>query len=88
MCSSDLFKSNYFNTKKRYGTTGNSFVCAVEFGKKVIAKSLLAGGNSGDKSSRHFDDQSQMYQNGQFKNVLFYREDVEKNAEKTYHPGE
>ena len=82
------FKSNYFNTKKRYGTTGNSFVCAVEFGKKVRAKSLLAGGNSGDKSSKHFDDQTIMYQNNQFKDVLFYKEDVRKNAEKTYHPGE
>jgi hypothetical protein len=30
-------------SKKRYGNSGNSFVCAVEFGDKVKAKSLLAG---------------------------------------------
>jgi hypothetical protein len=35
---------NYQNgSKKRYGSNGNSFVCAVEFGPKVKAKSLLAG---------------------------------------------
>jgi hypothetical protein len=37
-------QSNYQNgSKKRYGSNGNSFVCAVEFGPKVKAKSLLAG---------------------------------------------
>ena len=83
------FKSSYQNgSKKRYGYNGNSFVCAVEFGKKIKAKSLLAGGNSGDPDSKHFSDQSEMYQKGQFKEVLFYKEDVLKNAEKTYHPGE
>ncbi|MFH6934945.1 penicillin acylase family protein [Flavobacterium sp. FlaQc-30] len=83
------FKSSYQNgSKKRYGYNGNSFVCVVEFGSKIKAKSLLAGGNSGDINSKHFFDQAQMYQNGQFKDVLFYKEDVEKNAERTYHPGE
>ncbi|MCD0474602.1 penicillin acylase family protein [Flavobacterium sp. EDS] len=82
------FKSSYQNdSKKRYGYNGNSFVCAVEFGSKIKAKSLLAGGNSGDLSSKHFADQAEMYQKGAFKEVLFYKEDVIKNAEKTYHPG-
>jgi acyl-homoserine lactone acylase PvdQ len=75
-------------TNKRYGTSGNSFICAVEFGKKVKAKSLLAGGESGDPSSKHFTDQALMYTKGQFKDVWFYREDVEKHAEANYHPGE
>lgn len=83
------FKSSYQNgSKKRYGYNGNSFVCVVEFGSKIKAKSVLAGGNSGDINSKHFFDQAQMYQNGQFKDVLFYKEDVEKNAERMYHPGE
>ncbi|MBF4484567.1 penicillin acylase family protein [Flavobacterium sp. CSZ] len=83
------FKSSYQkDSKKRYGYNGNSFVCAVEFGSRIKAKSLLAGGNSGDPNSKHFNDQSEMYQKGQFKEVLFYKEDVIKNAEKTYHPGE
>ena len=75
-------------TKKRYVTGGNSFICAVEFGKKITAKSLLAGGESGNPSSSHFFDQGEMYSKGIFKDVLFYKEDVVKNAEKTYHPGE
>jgi acyl-homoserine-lactone acylase len=81
--------SNYFpGTQKRYGEHGNSFVCAVEFGKKIKAKSLLAGGQSGNENSSHFFDQGLMYSKGQFKEVLFYKEDVVKKADKTYHPGE
>ncbi len=76
------------NTKKRYGVNGNSFVCAVEFGKKIKAKSLLAGGQSGNQNSPHFFDQAEMYSKGKFKDVLFYKEDVLKNSKKTYHPGE
>jgi acyl-homoserine lactone acylase PvdQ len=61
-------------TVKRYGVHGNSFICAVEFGKKIKAKSLLAGGESGDANSPHFFDQGIMYSKGAFKNVLFYKE--------------
>ena len=78
----------YPNTKKLYGVNGNSFICAVEFGKRIKAKSLLAGGESGDMNSTHFFDQGEMYSKGKFKEVLFYKEDVLKHAEKTYHPGE
>jgi acyl-homoserine lactone acylase PvdQ len=82
------YKSLYFNgTKKRYGVHGNSFVCAVEFGKRIKAKSLLAGGVSGNSSSPHFNDQLEMYCRGEFKDVLFYTEDVMKNATVKYHPG-
>ncbi len=77
----------YQGTKKRYGVNGNSFICAVEFGEKIKAKSLLAGGESGDTKSKHFSDQALMYTKGQFKDVLFYKADVLKNAERTYHPG-
>ena len=75
-------------TKRIYGSSGNSFVAVVEFGDKVKAKSLLAGGQSGDPDSPHFDDQAQRYVNREFKDVAYYREDVEKRAIKTYHPGE
>ncbi|WP_366512658.1 penicillin acylase family protein [Lunatimonas sp.] len=74
-------------TKKIYGTVGNSFVAAVEFGEKVRAKSLLAGGQSGDPSSPHFYDQAEIYAQGEFKEVNFYREDILKHAKKTYRPG-
>ncbi len=78
----------YPGTKKRYGVNGNSFICAVEFGKRIKAKSLLAGGESGNPASKHFSDQLEMYAKGTFKDVLFYKEDVLQHAEKTYHPGE
>jgi acyl-homoserine-lactone acylase len=83
------YNSNYYpGTQKRYGVSGNSFVCAVEFGKKIKAKSLLAGGNSGDPSSKHFTDQLEMYTKGLFKEVLFYKEAVLKHAERSYRPGD
>jgi acyl-homoserine-lactone acylase len=83
------YNSRYYpGTNKRYGVSGNSFICVVEFGKKIKAKSLLAGGESGDINSKHFNDQLEMYTKGQFKDVLFYKKDVIKHAEKTYHPGE
>ncbi|WP_375582701.1 penicillin acylase family protein [Cyclobacterium xiamenense] len=75
------------NTKKLYGSSGNSFVAAVEFGEKVRAMSLLAGGQNADPDSPHFDDQAEMYAAGTFKEVAYYREDVESRAEETYQPG-
>lgn len=83
-----------FGTRRRddvdrlYGRRGNSFVAVVEFGERVRAKSLLAGGQSGDPASPHFDDQAERYVNVEFKDVPFYREDVEARAERTYHPGD
>lgn len=83
------YNSNYYpGTKKRYGTSGNSFICAVEFGPRIKAKSLLAGGVSGNIQSPHFNDQLLMYTKGQFKEVLFYKEDVLKHVERSYRPGE
>ncbi len=82
------YTSRYFpGTNKRYGVNGNSFSAAVEFGKKVKAKSLLAGGESGDPASPHFFDQGWLYSEGKFKDVLFYKEDVLMHAQKEYYPG-
>jgi acyl-homoserine-lactone acylase len=75
-------------TKRIYGDRGNSFVAAVEFGPRVRAKSILAGGESGDPRSSHFADQAAMYSRGEFKDVLYYKEDIEKHLERKYHPGE
>lgn len=75
------------NTKKLYGYRGNSFVAVVEFGDKVVAKSLLAGGQSGNPESPHFADQAERYVAGDFKDVPYYRADVEARATKTYKPG-
>ncbi len=75
-------------TKRIYGTRGNSFVAVVEFGPRVKAKSILAGGVSGDPASPHFNDQAERYARGEFKDVLFYPEDIARHARRTYRPGE
>ncbi len=76
------------NTKKIYGTRGNSFVAVVEFGDKVKAKTILAGGQSGDPNSPYFDDQIQKYADIEWKDVPYYKEDVLQRAKETYRPGE
>jgi len=76
------------NTNKLYGTRGNSFVAVVEFGEKVKAKSILAGGQSGDLGSPHFNDQAQRYADMQFKDVPYYKEDVIERAKEKYKPGQ
>ncbi len=73
-------------TQKWYGVNGNSFVAAVEFGTKVKAYSLLAGGQSGDPESSHFFDQSEMYVKGEFKEVLFYKNQVLAGFKHVYQP--
>ena len=78
----------YQDTKRIYGSSGNSFVAVVEFGDKVRAKTLLAGGQSGDPDSPHFDDQAQRYVDRAFKEVAYYKGDVERRAQRSYHPGE
>ena len=78
----------YPGTKKWYGTSGNSFIAAIEFGDRVKAKALMAGGLNSDPNSPHFFDQGEMYGRGEFRDVHYYREDVEANATRTYRPGE
>lgn len=75
------------NAKKLYGTRGNSFVAAVEFGDKVKAKSIIAGGQSGDPNSPHFANQIQSYADVKWKDVPYYKEDVLKRAKEIYKPG-
>jgi acyl-homoserine-lactone acylase len=74
-------------TRRLYGRKGNSFVAAVEFGPRLRAKTLLAGGQSGDPASPHFADQAERYAAGRFKDAAFYREDVERRARARYRPG-
>jgi acyl-homoserine-lactone acylase len=77
----------YPGTKKWYGTSGNSFVAVVEFGEKVHAKAVTAGGESGHPSSPHFNDQAKRYSTGDLREVYFYRSDLKDHIEREYHPG-
>ena len=74
-------------TDKYYGTAGNSFVSVVEFGKRVRALAVTAGGASGDPNSPHFNDQVKVYSSGDLREVVFYPEDIQANAKRTYRPG-
>lgn len=77
----------YPGTVKRYGTSGNSFVAVVEFGERVRALAVTAGGESGDPSSPHFNDQAQRYADGDLRPVYYYPEDIAAHAVRTYQPG-
>ncbi|GAB5500612.1 MAG: penicillin acylase family protein [Pseudohongiellaceae bacterium] len=79
---------SYPGTRRMYGTSGNSFVAAVEFGERVRARAITVGGLSNDPDSPHFDDQAQMYAEGEFRDVLFYPEDITANLEREYQPGQ
>jgi acyl-homoserine lactone acylase PvdQ len=78
----------YPNTKKWYGTSGNSFVAVVEFGDSVRARAVTAGGESGDPSSRHFNDEATRYASGNLREVYFYPSQLKAHTERVYHPGE
>ena len=78
----------YTGTKKMYGTSGNSFVAVVEFGDKVRARAVTAGGESGNPSSPHFNDQATRYATGNLREVYFYRDQLKGHTEREYRPGQ
>ena len=78
----------YPNTKKWYGTSGNSFVAVVEFGDSVRAIAVTAGGESGHGQSPHFNDEAQRYATGNLREVYFYPSQLKAHIERQYHPGE
>ena len=78
----------YPNTKKWYGTSGNSFVAVVEFADSVRARAVTAGGESGDPASPHFRDEIARYASGNLGTVYFYRSQLKGHTEREYHPGD
>ncbi len=78
----------YPDTRKYYGTSGNSFVAVVEFGDRVHARAVTAGGESGDPASKHFDDQAKRYASGDLREVYFYPDQLAGHIERKYRPGE
>ena len=60
----------------------------MEFGDRVRAKAVSAGGQSGDAASRHFNDQVARYASGDLRDVYFYPDQLQGHIERTYHPGE
>jgi acyl-homoserine-lactone acylase len=80
--------SRHNGTKRFYGTKGNSFVAVVEFGPKVRARAVTAGGESGNPASAHFDDEAERYASGTLRDVYFYASQLPGHTERSYHPGE
>ena len=78
----------YPDTKKWYGTSGNSFVAVIEFGDQVKAKAVTAGGLNSNPSSKHFNDQAERYATGNLRDVYFYREQLKGHTEREYKPGQ
>ncbi len=79
---------SYNGSKRIYGTSGNSFVAAVEFGQDgVRARAITAGGLSSDINSKHFNDQAERYATGNLREVYFYPKQLEGHTERTYAPG-
>ena len=76
----------YPGTNKYYGTSGNSFVAMVEFGPKIKARAVTAGGESGDPAALHFGDQIERYAEGALRDVYFYPEDLVGHIEREYRP--
>ncbi|WP_369062583.1 penicillin acylase family protein [Caulobacter sp. 73W] len=76
----------YPGTRRYYGTLGNSFVAAVEFGPKVQARAISVGGESSDPSSKHFSDQSERYAKGALRPVYFHPDELEGHVERRYRP--
>ncbi|GIG90390.1 penicillin amidase [Plantactinospora endophytica] len=75
-------------TRRYYGTSGNSFVAVVEFGPKLRAWAVTAGGASGHPDSPHFNDQAERYASGNLRPVYFYPEDLRGHIERRYRPGD
>jgi len=78
----------YPGTRKWYGTNGNSFVAAIEFGPRVHARAITAGGESGDPRSPHFNDEALRYSTGNLRDVYFYPDELKAHTERVYHPGD
>ncbi|KAB7644982.1 acylase [Polymorphobacter fuscus] len=70
-----------------YGSTGNSFVAAVEFGPQVRAWAVSVGGQSGDPASPHFDDQSRRYVAGDLREVPLTAAALAPFESRRYRPG-
>jgi acyl-homoserine-lactone acylase len=63
-------------------------VAVVEFGPRVRAMAVTAGGESGDPASKHFDDEAERYAQGRLREVYFWPDQLAGHIERVYHPGQ
>jgi acyl-homoserine-lactone acylase len=70
--------------------SGDAYICFVRYPKNglPIIESVNTFGASSHPGSPHFKDQMTMFQNQQTKHMTLDKQEVLKNAERIYHPGE
>lgn len=77
----------YPGTRRYYGTSGNSFVAIVEFGPRVRAVAITAGGGNNVPGTKHFNDQAERYASGALRPIYFWPDEMTGHIERQYHPG-
>jgi acyl-homoserine-lactone acylase len=75
-----VYTTDVAGQHRRYGVHGGTYVSVVEFGPTTHALSVHTFGSSGDPSSSHYMDQSQMYAKGEMKPTWFTLEEVRAHA--------
>ena len=60
----------------------------MEFGARVHARAVTAGGESGDPASPHFRDQAGRYAGGALRDIYFHPDELVGHVERRYRPGE
>jgi acyl-homoserine-lactone acylase len=66
---------------------GDSYVLAVDFtGSGPRAYTVVAYSESDDSKSSHYNDQSRLFADEQWKPAWFTEEDIARNLERSYHP--
>ena len=70
-------------------TAGDGYIQVVRFDEKgAQIRSVNAFGASNRPESKHFTDQMELFRDHQYKQMSLDRSELEKTAERVYHPGE
>lgn len=68
---------------------GDSYIMLLQFSANgVEIETVNAYGASNKPGSKHYTDQMQMFVNQQYKKMTLDKEEIFRNAERIYHPGE
>ena len=66
---------------KFYPYHGDSYVCAVEFGKQIKAKALMSYGNATQKGNSHVGDQLKLLSDKKLREIWYTRSEQEEHLE-------
>ncbi len=88
-----VLNTSYFSvpfSNKQFGIAGHSYIACLEFSKEGVQGKAINtfGSTGGDRRSKHFSDQAELFSQGKMRDSWFDWDDVLQNAQRTYHPGE